>query len=70
MLEVLIVLSDADIVHADIKPDNILMILNSETQKLETIKLIDFGSSFQFSNAKHIAMSTPEYLCPEALEYL
>lgn len=70
MLEILIVLSESDIVHADIKPDNILLILDSETHWLQSIKLIDFGSSFFFSNAKYIAMSTPEYLCPEALEYL
>lgn len=44
MLEVLAVLSESDIVHADLKPDNILVIF--EGDDLKSLKLIDFGSSF------------------------
>jgi serine/threonine protein kinase len=62
------VLSEFKIVHADIKPDNILV--NFDGREIKDIKLIDFGSAFSFENPSNIQASTPEYLAPEVLEYL
>lgn len=56
------------IVHADIKPDNILLELKDN--KIKDLKLIDFGSAFSHENPSNISASTPEYLAPEVLEYL
>jgi serine/threonine protein kinase len=66
--EVYTVLSEFKIVHADIKPDNILVSYNGK--EITEIKLIDFGSAFSYENPSNIQASTPEYLAPEVLEYL
>eukprot|EP00347_Sterkiella_histriomuscorum_P015995 403354901 len=62
------VLSELKIVHADIKPDNILV--NFDGREIKDVKLIDFGSAFSYENPSNIQASTPEYLAPEVLEYL
>jgi serine/threonine protein kinase len=66
--EIFAVLSHFNIVHADIKPDNILV--NYNGHEILDVKLIDFGSAFAFGDASNIQASTPEYLAPEVLEYL
>ena len=48
--EIFEVLSQFGIVHSDIKPDNILVEMNSNETDIKAIKLIDFGSAFQFHN--------------------
>jgi serine/threonine protein kinase len=60
------------IVHADLKPDNILIDYDSESQQIKALKIIDLGSSFLLNPEGHIidkqqefASSTPEYLPPE-----
>jgi len=68
MLQVFELLSALDIVHADLKPDNILVDFDGE--KIKDLKIIDFGSSFIYSEATTISMSTPEYLSPEVLKYI
>ena len=68
MAEIFEVLSEFKIVHADIKPDNILV--NFDGNNIKDIKLIDFGSAFSFESPSNISASTPEYLSPEVLEYL
>lgn len=68
--EIFDVLSRFGIVHSDIKPDNILVELNSNESDIESVKLIDFGSAFQFHNVTQITATTPEYLAPEILNYL
>jgi len=68
--EVFDVLSRFGIVHSDIKPDNILVALTPNESDIESIKLIDFGSAFQFHNVTQITATTPEYLAPEILTYL
>ena len=62
-------LSKHRIVHSDIKTENIL--LNTfETHPQYAFKLIDYGSSFVFDNLKQYKLATPEYMCPELLNYI
>jgi len=70
MAETLDVMSKRKVVHADLKPDNILV--DFDGKRIQAIKLIDFGSSFLFSNEvdSKITASTPEYLAPEVLSLL
>jgi len=68
MAEVFHVLSEARIVHADIKPDNILV--DFEGNQIQRVKLIDFGSAFAFDSPGNVSLSTPEYMAPEVLEYV
>ncbi len=64
------VLSALNIVHADLKPDNLLVVYDPARQLIVDLKLIDFGSAFAFDAPSNIQASTPEYLAPEVLEYL
>lgn len=66
--EIYRVLAFFKLVHADIKPDNLLV--GFDGKSITDIKLIDFGSSFSFEDPSNIQASTPEYLAPEVLEYL
>ena len=56
-----------DIIHSDIKPENILIEYTyiNNTFDINQIKIIDYGSSFNYINASNITSNTPEYLCPE-----
>jgi len=66
LLSALCVLSDHHIVHSDIKPDNIL-IEEDENHQLRC-RFIDLGSAFTFDCPENLALATPEYMPPEALE--
>jgi len=46
MSEALSLFSRIGIVHADLKPDNILIDFDEELQKIQSLKIIDFGSAF------------------------
>ena len=70
MAEILNVLSELNIVHSDIKPDNILIELNDDGTEISKLKLIDFGSAFTTDKFSNISGTTPEYLPPEILNYL
>jgi dual specificity tyrosine-phosphorylation-regulated kinase 2/3/4 len=62
-----------NIVHSDLKTENILLKLNHNSDErgyIRSLKLIDFGSSFLFTNLKHFSMATPEYMPPEILNYI
>lgn len=64
LLETINVLSSMNIVHSDLKPDNILV----SEDLYEGIKLIDFGSAYHFLGNGGISTATPEYMPPESLE--
>ena len=55
------------IIHSDIKPENILIEYSNINNNFEIrkIKIIDYGSSFNYTNTSNINSNTPEYLCPE-----
>mmetsp|Transcript_58174 Transcript_58174/g.127543 ORF Transcript_58174/g.127543 Transcript_58174/m.127543 type:complete len:549 (+) Transcript_58174:103-1749(+) len=57
------VLASHEIVHSDIKPDNILV-----DGAQGSLRLIDFGSSYDFSDPDRMGLGTPEYMPPEALQ--
>ena len=51
------------------KPDNILVDLDYETGKVNSVKIIDLGSGIKFDEISNsLLMTTPEYLPPELLE--
>ena len=72
MVDALNLFAKLSIVHADLKPDNILVDYDSENETIMSLKIIDLGSSFLLNPEGHIvksqqefASSTPEYLPPE-----
>ena len=61
----------AGLVHSDLKAENILVEVDYELQKVTSVKIIDFGSSFDFDKVNQkIEITTPEYLPPEILEFM
>eukprot|EP00347_Sterkiella_histriomuscorum_P022827 403337002 len=77
MSEALSLFNRLGIVHADLKPDNILIDFDDSIQEIKSLKIIDFGSAFMLSSdgkslkdQREFAMSTPEYLPPEIQQYL
>ena len=46
MTQVLELFYHAGVVHADLKPDKILIDFDEETHKIKELKVIDLGSSF------------------------
>eukprot|EP00826_Nyctotherus_ovalis_P015619 TRINITY_DN14459_c0_g2_i3.p1 TRINITY_DN14459_c0_g2~~TRINITY_DN14459_c0_g2_i3.p1 ORF type:complete len:217 (-),score=44.01 TRINITY_DN14459_c0_g2_i3:47-697(-) len=67
VLGALELLEEKGIVHSDLKPDNILIEFNGE--RIVSLKIIDFGSAFLFSESSRMRMGTLEYLPPECLEH-
>ena len=61
----LLLLSSLRVVHADLKPDNILIEFTEDN--ITGLKLIDFGSAFFFDQVGVISVTTPEYMPPEVL---
>jgi serine/threonine protein kinase len=47
-------LAKLSIVHADLKPDNIIMDYDAENEQITSLKLIDLGSSFLLNPEGHI----------------
>lgn len=56
-----------DIVHRDLKLENILLQFN---QKDSPLVIIDFGTSqvFDINNKLHNVLGTPSYVAPEVIE--
>lgn len=70
--QVLHLFHEAGVVHADLKPDNILIDFDEEKQEIKSMKIIDLGSSFLLNDQEiklkdqiEFGQSTPEYLPPE-----
>nr|XP_048725847.1 serine/threonine-protein kinase 17B isoform X2 [Caretta caretta] len=68
ILEGLCCLHENNIVHLDLKPQNILL---SSFNPLGDIKIVDFGMSRKIENASELRqiIGTTEYLAPEILNY-
>ena len=71
----LYLINSHNIVHSDLKTENILLRTKREddirdVSYIRGVKLIDFGSSFLFTNLKQFSMATPEYMPPEILNYI
>ena len=71
ILEALSLLKLAGIVHCDLKSENILIEMDYTKREVKAVKIIDFGTSFNFSliNSK-VDLTTPEYLPPEVLDFV
>lgn len=54
MSETLSLFAKLSIVHADLKPDNILIDFDDHTQQITSLKIIDMGSSFLLNPEGHI----------------
>ena len=67
LLQVLSLLQEHNIIHCDLKPDNILITLEGEEVN---IKVIDFGSAFIHKQDVSFRMGTPEYMPPECLSLM
>jgi dual specificity tyrosine-phosphorylation-regulated kinase 2/3/4 len=61
-------LSESQIVHSDLKTENIL--IKHDEADITEVKLIDYGSSFSFSQIHQFSMATPEYMPHEILNYI
>ena len=66
MMNALKTLHDMNIVHKDVKPDNILIF-----NDYKTLKLCDFGFSHEFTeiNTNDIMCGSPIYMAPEILRH-
>ncbi|CAO3586316.1 unnamed protein product [Absidia cylindrospora] len=63
LLDTLVVLNNAKIVHCDLKPENILL----KTMESPDIKVVDFGSACQETNQMYSYIQSRFYRSPEVL---
>jgi serine/threonine protein kinase len=57
MVDALNLFAKLSIVHADLKPDNILIDYDSENETILSLKIIDLGSSFLLNPEGHVVKS-------------
>ena len=69
LLQLLGLLAEAGIVHADLKSENVLLEWGA-AGGVERVQVIDFGSGFLSAQLTSLAQTTPEYMAPEALRML
>jgi serine/threonine protein kinase len=60
-------LHQADIVHGDLKPSNILIM---KTPMSYAARLIDFDDSYATGDPPEMLIGTPDYYAPEVFRYL
>ena len=76
VVKALFLINSHNIVHSDLKTENILLKTRRKEDMrpglnyIRGVKLIDFGSSFLFTNLKQFSMATPQYMPPEILNYI
>ena len=64
-------LSQIGLVHCDLKSENILISFDFKRQIVSSVKIIDFGTSFNFNQVNNeVQVTTPEYLPPEILDFV
>lgn len=61
-------LNQEQIIHGDIKPDNLLLTVDQVAKEISSVKLIDFGSSFFVTDKGSLQITTLEYQPPEIIE--
>jgi len=64
----LILFQEKNLIHCDIKPENILVQIDG--QSFTEVKIIDFGSCYNYHARGNIQMITSEYMPPEVIELL
>ena len=59
-----------NIIHRDIKPDNIMYVHNGEGHKSGRIKVIDFGTAVRYGPGErlHDIYGTSYYMAPEVIK--
>lgn len=71
LIHLLSLLKMGGLVHCDFKSENILLKIDYKRKRVKQVKVIDFGTCFNFNNVNaELSLTTPEYLPPEVLEYL
>lgn len=70
MAQILEALEILRLVHQDIQPSNICILMNLEQLHISDLQLIDFGSSYKFDEGPQLLDRASEYLPPEILIHI